>query len=404
MKDEQALTGLKVLDVTHYIAGPFCTKLLADYGAEVIKVERPEQGDGARWDGPFPGDIPDPEKSGLFLYLNTNKKGITLNLKTKTGIEIFKSMVKESDVLVENFSPRVIPSLGLDYQTLKKVNPRLVMTSVSNFGQTGPYKDWKATEITLFALSGQMYRMGDPDREPLKHALNAFQYFAGEIASLVTIAAAVRSTAKGNGEHIDVSILEVILGDVNNRIWEYDYSGIKGSRTTAKNYTVYPFGGFPAQDGYVALQGTGAGERWMSRIYTMIGKPELKDDPRFSTPQNRAKHSGEFNALLYSWLIDHTKQEIFDEAAKVRYPVAPIYNTGELVNNPHYRERGYFVEIEHPRAGKLTYPGTPFKMSEAGYAVRRPAPLLGQHNKEVYCGLLGYSEHDLSILRRQGVI
>jgi len=157
MKGEQALTGLKVLDVTHYIAGPFCTKLLADYGADVIKVEKPGEGDESRRMGPFPDDVPDPEKSGLFLYLNTNKRGITLNLKTETGVKIFKDLVKESDVLVENFSPRVMPGLGLDYQTLKKVKPQLVMTSISNFGQTGPYRDWKATEITLFALCGQMH-------------------------------------------------------------------------------------------------------------------------------------------------------------------------------------------------------------------------------------------------------
>ncbi|MDP6576295.1 MAG: CoA transferase [Dehalococcoidales bacterium] len=401
---EQALAGMKVLDLTHYIAGPFCTKILADYGADVTKVERLGKGDGARQVGPFPGDIPDPEKSGLFLYLNTNKKGITLNLKTKTGIEILKKLVRESDVLVENFSPRVMPSLGLDYQTLKKINPQLVMTSISNFGQTGPYRDWKATEITLFALCGHMNIMGDPDREPLKYALNAYQYFAGETASLVTIAAAMRSLTTGDAEYIDISILETMVGDVNNRIYYYDYSGEKGTRTTAMNYAVYLYGGFPARDGYVCIQGGVHGEKSMPRLFTMIGKPELKDDPRFSTRENRLKHTDEFNALLYPWLIDQTKQEIFDEAAKARYPVAPVYNTEELLNNPHYREREFFVDIEHPRAGKLTYPGAPFKMSGGGYAIRRPAPLLGQHNKEVYCGLLGYSEYDLSTLRSSGVI
>lgn len=398
------LDGLQVLDVTRYIAGPFCTKLLADYGADVIKVEKPGEGDGARRMGPFPNDVPDPEESGLFLYLNTNKRGITLNLKTETGVKIFKDLVRESDILVENFSPRVMPSLGLDYQTLKKVKPQLVMTSISNFGQAGPYRDWKATEITLHALGGQMYKTGDPDREPLKYALNAYQYFAGEIASLVTVAAAIRSANTGNGECIDVSILKTILGEIDNLIINYDYSGDKGARATAKNYPVFPWGGFPAKDGYICIQGTGGGERWTPRLFTMIGKPELKDDPRFSTPQNRVKYSDEFNALLYSWLIDHTKQEVFDEAAKVRYPAAPVYNTEDLVNNPHYQERGYFVDIEHPRAGKLTYPGASFKMQHEGYAVKSPAPLLGQHNREVYCELLGYSEHDLTILGNREII
>ena len=400
---KQALTGIKVLDLTHYIAGPFCTKLLADYGADVIKVERPGIGDISRRAGPFPQDMPHPEKSGVFLYLNTNKRGITLNLKTKTGVDILKKLVKESDILVESFSPRVMPGLGLDNQTLKEVNPKLVMTSISNFGQTGPYRDWKATEITFFALSGKMHSMGDPDREPLKYALNAFQYFAGEAASLASLSAVIRSKTKDVGEHIDISILESIVSDVDNIIIRYDYSRDRGRRTTAKNYTMYPFGGFPCKDGFVCIQGLGRGEEWLPRLFTMIGMPELKDDPRFATAQKRNEHSDEFYALLYSWLVDHTKQEVFDAAAEVRYPMAAIYTTEELVKNKHYNERGFFNEIDHPEAGKLTYPGAAFKLSDEGYELRMPAPLLGQHNSEVY-GELGYSESDLSILRRSGVI
>ena len=404
MTVKQALEGIKVLDLTQYIAGPFCTKMLADYGADVIKIEKPGDGDMARRMGPFPEDIPDPEKSGLFLYLNTNKKGITLNLKTKTGVEIFRNLVKEADILVENFSPRVMPSLGLNYQELKKLNPELVMTSISNFGQTGPYRDWKATEITLFALSGKMNSVGDSDREPLKYALNAFQYFTGETASLATLAAALRKKTTGIGDHIDISILEVIVGDVDNIVIRYDYSKDNGRRTTARNYTMYPFGGFPCKDGFICIQGLGRGEEWLPRLFTMIGQPELKDDPRFSTAESRGRYSDEFYALLYSWLIDHTKQEVFDAASEVRYPMAAIYTTEELVKNNHYRERGFFTEIEHPKAGKLTYPGAPFKLSEAGYEIRMPAPLLGQHNSEVYGDLLGYSANDLNALRRSGII
>jgi CoA:oxalate CoA-transferase len=401
---EQVLTGMKVLDLTHCIAGPFCTKLLADYGADVIKIEIPGKGDMARRMGPFPQDIPDPEKSGLFLYLNTNKKGVTLNLKTKTGVGILKKLISQSDVLVENFSPGVLPRLGLDYGTLKKINPKLVMTSISSFGQTGPYRDWKATELTLTALSGIMHKTGDPDREPLKYALNVFQYLAGKIAGTVTLAAVIKSDLTGNGKHIDLSILETTIADVNNRIATYGYSGDLGERAVAKNYVDYPFGGFPAQDGYVAIQGIGRGEEWMLRLFEMIGHPELKEDPNFSTRQNREMHMDEFNAMLYSWLVEHTKQEIFDEAARVRYPAGPVYDTAELVNNPQYRELGFFIPLDHPLAGKLEYPGAPFRMSEGGYEIRRPAPLLGQHNAEVYCGLLGIQETDLPLLHIRGVI
>ncbi len=404
MANEQALTGMKVLDLTHYIAGPFCSKLLADYGADVIKIEKCGIGDGARRAGPFPGDIPDPEKSGLFLYLNANKRGITLNLKTETGVKIFKELLRQCDVLLESFSPGVMPGLGLGYQALKEINPKLVMTSISSFGQSGCYQNWKANELILSAISGIMHKTGDPDREPLKYALNVYQYLTGKVAATVTVAVAMKSAFTGKSERIDVSVLETMLGDPSNRIVTWAYSHDKGTRTTAKNYLDYPFGGFPALDGYVAIQGMGRAEEWLPRLFTMIGKPELKDDPRFSKPEERVKNRDELNALLYTWLVEHTKQEIFDAAAEVRYPAAAVYNTRELVENPHYRERGFFVEIDHPAAGKLTYPGTPFKMAEAGYQVRRPAPLLGQHNEEIYCGQLGYSAEDLSLLRSHGVI
>jgi len=162
---EQALSDVRVLDLTHYVAGPYCTKLLADYGAEVVKIEKPGEGDGARRMGPFLGDGPHPEKSGLFLHLNTSKKGITLNLKTRTGIEIFKKLVKDVDILVENFEPRVMTSLGMDYETLADINPRLVMTSISNFGQTGPYRDYKATELVISAMGPHMFFEGEHNRE-----------------------------------------------------------------------------------------------------------------------------------------------------------------------------------------------------------------------------------------------
>ncbi|MBI4304568.1 MAG: CoA transferase [Chloroflexi bacterium] len=400
---EQVLSGIKVLDLTHYIAGPFCTKLMADYGADVIKIERPGGGDAARRVGPFPGDVPHLEKSGLFLYLNTNKQGITLNLKTKMGVDIFKELVKKADVLVENFHPDVMPKLGLDFETLKKVNPRLIMTSISSYGQAGPYRDWKASEIVLYALSGQMSKQGDPDREPLKHALYIFQYFAGKIACFVTVAAAIRQAISGEGEYIDISILDAMRGDIQNKIIDYAYSGYIGNRHVAKNSPIYPHGGFPAKDGYVAMQGRGGGARWAPRLFDMMDQPELKNDPRFSTANNVAKNSEEFYSVLYSWLVDHTKKEIFEAARRARYPVGPVNTTEDLLNDPQYKERGFFVDIDHPVAGKFKYPGAPFKM-EGGFAVRMPAPLLGQHNKETYCGLLGYSEEDLSTLSRCGVI
>ncbi len=184
---EGALADITVLDLTHHIAGPYCTKLLATYGAEVIKIERPGTGDPARQAGPFPGDVPHPEKSGLFLHLNTNKQSVTINLQHARGQALIRELVKQVDVVVENFAPRVLPALGLSYADLEPLNPRLVLTSISNFGQTGPYRDWRAQDIVIYAMGGAMNITGLPDREPLRLALNLMAYQGGNVAATATM-------------------------------------------------------------------------------------------------------------------------------------------------------------------------------------------------------------------------
>lgn len=196
---EMALSDIKVLDLTWYIAGPYCTKLLADYGAEVIKIEKPGCGDPARRMPPFFKDDPDPEKSGLFLHLNTNKRSITLNLKTEAGKDIFKKLVKKADIVVENFSPRVMSSLGLSYAELEKINPMIVMTSISNFGQAGPYRDFKASELVLSAMGSAMRSCGQPDREPLKLYGNVLQYQSGAVSAVATMGTLFGARTMGEG-------------------------------------------------------------------------------------------------------------------------------------------------------------------------------------------------------------
>jgi crotonobetainyl-CoA:carnitine CoA-transferase CaiB-like acyl-CoA transferase len=225
---EQALSDVKVLDLTWHIAGPYCTKLLADFGADVIKIERPGEGDPARKMGPFPHGKAHPERCGLFLHLNTNKKGITLNLKSHKGRKIFKELVKFVDIVVESFSPRVMPSLGLSYENLKRVNPSLVMTSISNFGHNGPYRDFKASEIVEYAMGGEMYSTGIEGREPLKLGGNVVQYQAGTIAAVATMGALFAARYQGVGQHVDVSIMETQAGTVDRRLQHllaYAYGG-----------------------------------------------------------------------------------------------------------------------------------------------------------------------------------
>ena len=215
----QPLADIRVVDLTHGIAGPYCTKLLADFGADVIKIERPDTGDFSRAAGPFVQDTPDLEKSGLFLYLNTNKRSIVLDLKTSQGVEAVKELVRTADVLVENFRPGVMAELGLDYEVLSNLNPNLVMTSISNFGQTGPYRDYLASELTLFAMGGRMHATGLPDRYPLKLGGNHVQYQAGNVAAMATLFAWYADRYRGmGGQQVDISIFETQVGSINMRL------------------------------------------------------------------------------------------------------------------------------------------------------------------------------------------
>src|SRR3989454_7995353 len=252
----QALDDLLVLDLTHYIAGPYCTKLLADYGARVIKIERPDGGDPCRRLGPFPDDVPHPEKSGLFLHLNTNKESVTLNLKLLRGRQLFMRLVAKADVVVENFHPRVMTALGLDYPCLRPVNTRLVMTSISNFGQTGPYRDWRAQDIVIYAMGGAMNLTGLPDREPLRLALNLMAYQGGNVAATATMTGVLGAGRLGTGQHIDVALCEVHAGCIDRRttsLLGYQYPGAPRNREESIGLGVYPVGVIPCQDGYIQV-------------------------------------------------------------------------------------------------------------------------------------------------------
>ncbi len=401
---EQALSDVRVLDLTHYVAGPYCTKLLADYGADVIKVEKPGVGDGARRMGPFLGDDPHPEKSGLFLHLNTNKKGITLNLKTKTGTAILNQLIKDADILVENFEPRVMSGLGLDYETLEKMNPRLVMISISNFGQTGPYRDYKATELVLFAMGPHMITEGSPDREPLKFPGYKAQYLAGTHAAAATMGALFGSRATGAGQQVDISIMECLSAPPEGaaRLMSYAFSGDDPERTGHRREGAYPYGYYSCKDGIILIYGIVPA--FWPRIVAWMGMPELLQDPRFTAAETRPLYHGDFDAILMPWLLERTQQELVGSAQAHRLPVTPVYTIDEVLKDPQFNARGFFVDIEHPLAGRITYPGVPFKLPEAPSQPQRPAPLLGQHNNEIYCERLGYTAEDLVRLRERGIV
>jgi crotonobetainyl-CoA:carnitine CoA-transferase CaiB-like acyl-CoA transferase len=403
---DAALADIKVLDLTHHIAGPYCTKLLADFGADVIKVERPDGGDPARRYGPFPHDEPHPEKSALFLHLNTNKRGITLNLKSAAGKDLLKALVQEVDVLVENFSPRVMPGLGLAYDTLEALKPRLIMTSISNFGHTGPYRDYRAQDIVIYAMGGPMRATGVAGRQPLKMAGNLMQYQAGTMAATATMVGLFAARRHGVGQHIDLSLFETHAGTVDRQstfLTAYAYAGEESRRQPPGPQGVLPRGIYPCLDGYICIYVT---NEWWPRLARMLERPDLLTDPRFATPAARLnpEHQPDFDLIFYPWLLERTKQEIMERAQAARVLATAVNTPEDVLRDEHFRARGFFVEVEHAIAGRVTQPGAPFRLSETPWSIRRPAPRLGEHNLEVYGGLLGLSREELVVLREQGVI
>jgi len=404
--EEQPLSDVKVLDLSRHIAGPYCTKLLADYGADVIKVEMPGRGDLTRTMGPFFKDEPHPEKSGLFLFLNTNKKSITLNLKTQWGKKVIKELADEADIVVESFRPDVMQGFGLGYETLERINPNMVMTSISNFGQTGPYREFKASDLIIYGMGGAMNGCGLPDREPTKKALTTVLFSCGSMAAFATMLAFYAARTQEIGQQVDFSLFEAQMGSIDRRmsnLISYAYNDEIAPKEDPRMRSVFPSGIQPCLDGHWELSGFGG--LWPC-VGKMMGMPELIDDPRFNTPlaQMQPVHRDEFNALFIPWCFEHTKNECVKLGQEAGILCGPLYNMEEVLNDPHFLDRGFWAEIEHPAAGKLTYPGRPINAQKMPWVIKRPAPLLGEHNEETYCEKLGYTRKDLVKLGQAGII
>jgi crotonobetainyl-CoA:carnitine CoA-transferase CaiB-like acyl-CoA transferase len=388
---------MSVLDLTHHVAGPFSTRLLAAYGAEVIKVERPGTGDPARRAGPFPNDVPHPERSGRFLYLNTGKQSVTLDLKSRAGRDLLLDLAGTADVVVENFAPRVLPALGLDWSVLRSVNPALVMVSISNFGQSGPKRDHAGTNLTLFAAGGQMSQTGDPDREPLVNGGTQALMQAGLHGFSAALAALYGSRLHGKGTHVDISIQEVQAASLENGGPTALVHGLDNRRQG--NLLRATWGIYPCADGHV---GCACLDRNIPNLLKAIGREDLLDT-EFRNPQWREEHNDEIMAMLMGFFVERTRAEIREIADRARVPLGPIPTIDELVAWPALREKDWWQEIDHPDAGAQTYPGMPFSIDEGGFVLTR-APRLGEHTDAVLRARLGLIDGEIAALRARGIV
>ena len=421
------LNGLRVLEFGEFISAPYCGKLLADMGADVVKIERAGTGDWARDYGPWPvvrqphhGRSYHRERSGLFLYLNADKRGVTLNLETPTGRELLAGMVSSADVLVQNLHPTEMDRVGVDYETLSRHNVGLVMASITPFGLTGPYRNWKAYDINLAAGGGICEGLGSPDREPLTFGTPQVGYFAGAAAaSAIVMALLARDNppplpagdGRGEGEipavrpgqHIDIAEIESMAGLYNGPEALMAVYQWRVTRRTGHHALDFPYPNciLRCKDGFIFV-GSPEGRQWR-RLLELMGTPEWSQEPRLRnrTVMNN-EYADEVDGYVEEWLLQHTKAELLEMALEHRIPLAPVRGFDEVRHDPSLAS--LFREVERPDTGPVTLPGPPYELAGAEVSHPRPAPTLGQHNSEIYAGELGYTPEEVVQLYRLGII
>jgi crotonobetainyl-CoA:carnitine CoA-transferase CaiB-like acyl-CoA transferase len=401
----KALEGVRVLEYCSTSTGPYCTKLMADLGAEVIHVEPPKTGDDVRRSPPFPGDVPHPEKSGLFLFLNTNKLGITLNPRLPQGKEIFQKLAREADVLVEDWPPGHTEELGLGYDDLKKLHPGLIVASITPFGRSGPYKDYRAYPLNIAHVSGQGYVLPMPsphlERAPTMIGGNCTEYDPGNAAAVAILAALYSRGITGKGQLVEVSKQEAVLSMQRVEAVIVANGGEVSTREgwkTERLVTVM----FPCKDGHVVMV-TPLEHQWEA-LMKLIGNTEWFETKSSLPPRVRAENPQAMIERIGSWMEQHTREEICSRAQALSCPIAPINSSEDVVNSEQTTARGIFVDMEHPEAGRMRIPSAPYHFSKTPWRLERAAPLLGEHNESIYCERLGYSREELNALANAGVI
>lgn len=397
MKTKGALSGIRILDLSRVLAGPFCTMMLADLGAEVIKIEIPGKGDDSRSFGPFVNG-----ESGYYMNVNRNKTGITLNLKKPEGKELFLGMVEKADIVVENYRPGVMEKLGLGYEVLKERNPKIIYGAVSGFGHYGPYTQRPGYDVIGQASCGLMSVTGWPDGGPTRVGTAMADSLAGYSLAIGLLAALQYRNSTGIGQKVDIGMMDAGIASMQIIYPIYTMGGRLPERIGNRYESNYPTDTFETKDGMMVI-GAANDKLWV-KLCEVMGRSELASDERYDKNPKRVERYMELRPVIQEWTRSYTTKEVVELLLENGVPASPINNLAQVVEDPHAQAREMFVHVQHPAAGDTVLNGSQFKMTETDPQIERPAPLLGQHNEEVYRELLGLSAGQIDELAKQGIV
>lgn len=401
---QAALSGIRVIDLSQFESGTSCTQLLAWLGAEVIKVEPPGKGEQGRYSS-TEGRV----DSHYFIQLNTNKKSVTCDLKTEQGRMLLSRLIEHGDIFVENFAPGVIERLGFGYETVRKLNPRIIYARIKGFAPEGPYANFLSFDPIAQAAGGALSITGEPKGRPLKPGPNFADSGAGLHCTIGILAALQQRHATGLGQTVEISMQDAMISFMRIAFAAQNMSNAPAKRTANQSIfagtapsEVYRCKGDGPND-YCYVYTTRAGSKHWQNLLRLIGREDLMDDPRFITPQMRAQNAGEVDALVAAWALQYDKHELMRMLGEAQVPASAVFDTTELSSDPHLLARGTFVTVKHPERGEVTMPGNMIKLSDTQVEIRSP-PLLGADNDRIYGDLLGLSAAEIAQLRQAKAI
>lgn len=400
---QRPLAGIRVIGLEQYMSGPYCTMMLADAGAEVIKIERPGKGDPRRSIPPY-AERDGNKKAFGFMAYNRNKKSLALNVQSESGREILRKLAAVSDVVVENLRPGSMAKIGLDFESLRTVNPRLVYAMISGFGRLPgfqtDYSNRPAFDIVAEAMSGVMNLIGFEDKPPTYTLYGLADVYSGVIATCGILQALFARERTGEGQLIDVSLTDNMLALNERMVALYSVTGKEPER--GKLDHLWPRGAYKCADGYVALNVPD--DIVWARLATAVGRPDLVDDPRSADGTSRATNVAFLQPIIEGWMSDKTRQEVVDTLNEAGMPTAPVYTARDVFDDPHFKTRGMLVDIEDPTVGSYTFARTTPHLSASPEIVKQPSPALGQHTREILEGVLGYRSDQVDQLASEGVV